>query len=598
VRKLAIGLLAAAAAISAGITSTAAAKRYSIERIDVDARVLADGRTEVTETLVYGFRGRFRYAFRDIPLAAGQSAEAIEVREGETVYARGAGEEPGTFRVEPRGRGLRVTWHYAARDERRAFTISYLFTGAVRKGSEIAQFYHQFVGADWDRPIGRVTARVHLAEPVAGAELSAWAHGPLWGEVFIEPDGSVQFGVENLPRRTFFEGRVAFPAELVRDAPLDPGTPRLEEIRAEESRWADEANRARAEAREIAGRRRPAVFLSLAIAALGLAASFVLFRAAAWPHRVTPTIAPGERPADRAPAIVARLVHGSLDARALGATIADLARRGHLSIEEDRSERRWYRPGPRYWLRLESNPSDRLEPFEADLLAFLRRVAASGQRIDLGQLASESRRAGESVTRWFGAWKQLVHHAAAEFDPFEPWPRGAIGVNVAIGLVLIASGIALASWSRTPEALVAPAVGGVLVALFSLGFRRRSESGQREYLAWKAWARRIRREQKAGIVPDWSAAAWGSAFPLAIALGVSKEFAGLISRLPEDRAVVYYPWYLGAFGGDGAGGGGLGTALGSFAATLTSAQSSGVGAGGGATGGGGGGSGGGGGGAG
>lgn len=594
-RKLAVGILAFVAVVAGGATGSRADKRFSVERIDVDALVLADGRTEVTETIVYDFRGRFRYAFRDIPLAPGQSVDAVEVREGTTPYARGAEEEPGTFQVETTDRGVRVTWHYAARDERRAFTLGYLFSGAVLRGDETAQFYHQLVGSGWDRRIGAVSARVRFAEPTAGAALSAWAHGPLWGSVSIEPDGSVRFDVENLPKRTFFEGRVAFPPDLVPAAPVDPRAPDLATIREQEARLAEEANRARAEAREVAGRRGPAILLSLAIAALALGASFVLFSANAWPHRVTPTIAPGERPADRPPALVARLVHGSVDARALGATIADLARRGHLSIEEDRSEKRWYRPGPRYWLRVESNPADRLAPFEADLLAFLRRAAGTGRRIDLTQLASDARQAGESVTRWFSSWRNLVHEAEPGGGPFEPWPGVAIGINVAIGLLTIAAGIALAVWSRHPAALVAPAIAGTFVGLFSLAFRRRSEGGQRDYLAWKAWAARVKNEQKAGVLPTWTAAAWGSAFPLAIALGVSKEFSQLVSRLPQEQAGIYYPWYAGAFGAGG--GGGLGAALGAFAATVSSPQSSGVGAGGGATAGGGGGSGGGGGGA-
>ena len=43
-----------------------------------------------------------------------------------------------------------------------------------------------------------------------------------------------------------------------------------------------------------------------------------------------PAQAPGVRPSDRPPALVARLVHGAVAARALGATIADLARRGQV----------------------------------------------------------------------------------------------------------------------------------------------------------------------------------------------------------------------------------------------------------------------------
>ena len=586
----------AVAALFAAASPALADKRYGVPQVDVDALVLPDGRVGVVETIVYDYRGSFRYAYRDIPLAPGQDADGIEVAEAGVVYAPGVGEEPGTFRVERRDQGLRVTWYYRARDERRAFTLTYTFTGAVKRGAEVAQFYHQLVGADWDRTIGAVTARLRFAEPVAAADLRAWAHGPLSGSVRIEPDGSVRFEVAPLPRHTFFEGRVVFPPAAVPGLATSADGPRLDAILAEEARWADEANRARAEAREVAGRRRPALLIAGVLAALGLAASLVLYRRSAWPHAVTPTLAPGERPSDRPPALVARLVHGVVDARALGGTIADLARRGHLAIAEDRADVAWYRPRPHYWMRLAANPSDRLAPFEADLLAFLRRVASSGQEIDLGDLQGAARRSGERITSWFSGWKALVAEADAGASDFEPRPTGAILANVAIAALLLAVGAALIPWTRSPLPALPALIGGVVVAALTGLFRRRTPEGQREYEGWKSWAARVKEHAKGGRVPPFAPGEWGTAFALAIGLGLSGEFAKLVGLLPREQAAGYYGWYAGAIGG-GDGGGGLGPALGSFAGAVTSAQSSGVGGGGGASAGGGGGSGGGGGGA-
>ena len=585
----------AAAMLVASVLPAFADKRYGVPQIDVDALVLPDGRVAIVETVIYDFRGSFRYAYRDIPLAPGESVDGIEVAEAGAVYGPGDGDEPGTFRVERTERGVHVTWYYRARDERRAFTLQYTFTGAVTRGPDIAQFYHQFVGAEWDRSIGAVTARLRFAEPVAAAELRAWAHGPLDGTVRIESGGSVRFEVAPLPRHTFFEGRAVFPSSAVPGLAARAAGPRLDAILAEEERWADEANRARAQAREVAGRRRPALIIGGVLAALGVAASLVLYRRSAWPHAVTPTLAPGERPSDRAPALVAALVHGMVDARALGGTIADLARRGHLSIAEDRADVTWYRSRPHFWMRLAANPSDRLAPFEADLLAFLRRVASSGQEVDLGDLQAAARRSGERITDWFTGWKKLVAEADAAHPSFEPRPTGAMLANAAIAALLLATGAALAAWTRDPAPALPALIGAGVVAVLTALFRRRTPEGQREYLGWKAWAVRVKEHAKGGRVPPFAPGEWGTAFALAIGLGVSKEFAALVSLLPREQAAGYYGWYAGAIaGGDG---GGLGPALGSFAGVVTSAQSSGVGAGGGASAGGGGGSGGGGGGA-
>ncbi len=600
-RQLVLGAIAAAALLAA-VSPAFADKKYSVPEVDVDALVLADGRTSFVETIVYDYRGSFRYAYRDIPLAPGQSIDRIEVAEAGVPYAPGDGEEPGTFRVERKPDTVHVTWYYRARDERRAFTLSYTFTGAVTRGPEVAQFYHQFLGDDWDRTIGAVTARLRFAEPVAASDLRAWAHGPLYGAVRIEPEGSVRFDVAPLPRRTFFEGRAVFPPSAVPGLAESADGPRLDAILAEEGRWADEANQARAQAKAVAARRRPALIISGVLAALGLAASFVLFRRSAAPHAVTPTQAPGERPSDRPPALVARLVHGTVDARALGATIADLARRGHLSISEDRADVSWHHSTPHYWMRLTPRASDRLAPFESELLDFLRRLGASGQQIDLGDLQGAARRSGERITSWFPGWKALVDEADAGHPAFEPRPTGAIAANLGIAALLLTTAAALIAWTRAPAPALPALIGGVVVAVFTIAFRRRTREGQREYDAWKAWAARVKQESKSGLAPRFAAGEWGTAFALAIGLGVSKEFAALVDRLPREQAAGYYGWYAGAIaGGDGSGGaggaGGLGTALGSFAGIVASAQSSGVGAGGGASGGGGGGSGGGGGGA-
>nr|MCU0231491.1 DUF2207 domain-containing protein [Acidobacteriota bacterium] len=394
-------IVLAAALLGIAAAPARADKRYAVEQLDVDALVLADGRVAVTETVVYDFRGRFHFAYREVPLRPGESLDAVEVSEAGVAYVEGAGEEPGTFRTERRDGGVRVTWFYRAKDERRSFTLSYAFTGAVQRGPEVAAFYHKFVGDEWDRSIGAVTARLRFSEPVAAGDLRAWAHGPLHGAVQIEPAGSVRFEVAPLPKRTFFEGRVVFPpAAVPRLAERDDG-PLLDAILAEEAGWAEEANRAREQARLVAARRRPALIISFVLAALGLAGSFALYRAAARPHAVTPRVAPGERPSDRPPALVAKLVHGTVDARALGATIADLARRGHLTIAEDRADVTWYRSQPHYWVRLAGNPADRLAPFESELLAFLRRIASAGREVDLADLQGAARRSGERVSTWF-----------------------------------------------------------------------------------------------------------------------------------------------------------------------------------------------------
>ena len=61
-----------------------------------------------------------------------------------------------------------------------------------------------------------------------------WGHGPLHGNVSKEGANRVVWEIEDLPRRTFLEGRVTFPAQLVPEAANLSGREGLPGILAEE----------------------------------------------------------------------------------------------------------------------------------------------------------------------------------------------------------------------------------------------------------------------------------------------------------------------------------------------------------------------------
>ena len=93
-------------------------------------------------------------------------------------------------------------------------------------------------------PRDHVRVTVHLPAGVTRDQVRAWAHGPLWGNVAIEPDASVVMTVDPLPAATFVEGRILFPAAALAKAKPTAGA-RLAAVLAEEKKLADQANRDR-----------------------------------------------------------------------------------------------------------------------------------------------------------------------------------------------------------------------------------------------------------------------------------------------------------------------------------------------------------------
>ena len=110
------------------------------------------------EVLTYDFDGRFSFAYRDIPRDADVRIEDVRVSENGVEYRQEDSEDPGTFAMTREGRSTRITWRYSANRERRTFTVSYRLRGEVKKYADTAELYYKFVGEQWDRPIGRVTA--------------------------------------------------------------------------------------------------------------------------------------------------------------------------------------------------------------------------------------------------------------------------------------------------------------------------------------------------------------------------------------------------------------------------------------------------------
>ena len=220
-------------------------------------------------------------------------------------------------------------------DTTATFTMRYRALGAVTRWSDVGRLYWKFIGATWDVPMDDVEVSIELPKGVTQDEVRAWAHGPLYGTVTIEPDASVVLAVSPLPAMTMVEARVTFPAEALPGA-LQINQPRLDLILAEEQAWADEANAERERLEKEQQKARQGRWLAVALGARssGSPFFFLYFR---YGREYKPTL-PGEYfrdiPADLPPSIVSYLwTMGDLPHSAITATIVDLARRGVVRIE-------------------------------------------------------------------------------------------------------------------------------------------------------------------------------------------------------------------------------------------------------------------------
>jgi hypothetical protein len=174
VAALALSLLTALV-----LPGVARADSFSLLQADVAVDVQQDGSLGVSERLEVAFSGDYFFGYRDIPLRAGESLVNPTVVERGVAFRRGTQTslepgQPGTYGVERRGDTVRIVWYFNARDQTRAFTISYTLRGVAVAYDDVVDVNVKVWGDQWAQPLYRLVG----IESAPGAILKAWAS--LW----------------------------------------------------------------------------------------------------------------------------------------------------------------------------------------------------------------------------------------------------------------------------------------------------------------------------------------------------------------------------------------------------------------------------------
>jgi uncharacterized membrane protein len=606
-------LAASLAVLLLAAPTLAQTKRYSVDQIAVDALVVPDGGLDVQEDLAYRLVGSFSFAYREIIGAPSQITQ-VAVSENGTPYVPGGSraKDPGTFEVAQHSGSTRITWYFQAKDATRTFHLSYRFTGAIRRHSDVAELYHKFVGDDWDRPIGAAHVTLRFPTTVPESDLRAWAHGPLNGTVTLA-DSAVHFDVAPLPRRTFWEGRVLFPPAIVSALAANDTAPQLSAILAEEQTFADQANadrrRQQQRSRDAATRAetratlmRPFFAVSLGLVLAGLLVWVFAYSHYGRTHAVEVRAPSSEPPSNHPPAIVSYLMTRQVSAAAMVATLLDLAQRRILSIGETEQVSHGFfgeKTRTDYTFTVMRSLVDTARPFERNLIEFLLKEAGSDDTFSMSAIQKAAARHHSRFYKWFRGWGKEVREAAQSFDFFEPYNGGAIALVVLTGAAIALAGVLLSVLSVSPAGM--PAIlGGFVVACLATALRRRTPSGQRLFEEWSAFRHQLRGISQSMEQIDLPPQQWGQYVALAIVFGMHKRLLPHLRPQNASGDPVFPEWYSGystpgtSFAHQMSS---FSTSMSAMVTSVSTSMSSAAGAGGGASAGGGGGSGGGGGGA-
>jgi uncharacterized membrane protein len=518
-------------------------KHFRIENADVRVEVQPDASLHVTEQLEFHFTGDFSGAYRDIPLAAGVSAQNVSVAEDGEAYRPGGNtvlgsyDLPGTFGAEqlrlsgedggPTG-GFRVVWHYQALDETRTFQIDYDVEGAARAYSDVVDVPWAVWGAQWEFWLDELDAEIVLAD---GTEepLEAWLRPRKLG---VDPEvgeGSASVEVERLPAQEETVLRAVFPRDAfasVAGAAARPG-PGLETVEAEEADVDDDESLADEFASFVGNN---IVLLEVVWTLLVVGAAMVLYmRSRESRSPVTGYLS--EPPEDIPPALAYAIAEeGAFDDRLVLATLLDLVDRGYY---EGRAS-----AGEELDLRLDI-PEERpdledLTDYEHDTLKFFDGLLEGGPG-DLGKLKD---RVPEHSASWRSKWESLRESIDQAEEGQIGWDRDLTSARSLLALVAVAGYvvIGLAYWDRTHLVAIpifATLAGLLFIYLFpSSALRRLDKDSRDRHAAWNAFARWTGDFPRLSDDPPATLKLWRRILVYAVAFGTAEKVIAS-GRIPE-----------------------------------------------------------------
>ena len=597
------------AAAFAGLTAgPAAAKDFSVTTVDIDATVRPNGNLRVHETRVLDFIGDFSFVYWDLS-AKGSSGIDVTAASGPGLDGSGSipyeptqdpsARTPGTYFVsgaEP----VRVELFFSVADTAAQFSVDYVARDAAKRWDDVAELYWQFVGDQATVPADHVRVTVHLPAGVTREQVRAWAHGPLWGNVSIEPDASVVMTVDPLPAGTFVEGRILFPATALAKATPTAGA-REAAVLAEEKTWAGEANRSRLWARfkvilwSAVGFGFPLVALVLVLV---LYIKYgrepqTQFQAQYWRDIPQPPLPP---------ALVGFIWRmGSVGRDDATATLLDLVNRKVLDIERVtvHKDRLFGKDDTiTYQLTLHDERLEELLPYERQLVTFLFHEIAGSPVLVLSELRDLAKKHRTAFAKGYSSWTTMVTEegkrrkyldAAADRMAFAGAALAFVGA-VAAGAAGVFSGW-LWFFAGIPVCVV--------LVYVSRRIKRRSQEAAELHAQYAALERYLKDFGRLQEKPPDAVVLWEAFLVYAVVFGIADEVTRAMTvKVPEvigDPAfrTSYFLWF--AVPGDGgmAAFSEMHQSFNAAVSVATSSSSSGSGGGGGFSGGGGGGGGGG-----
>jgi uncharacterized membrane protein len=597
VTVLATGAVLAGLALAP--TRALASGNYSIPDCAITSAIASNGDLTVRVDQTFRFDGSFTRVYWTLPTAGTSGIRVLGVADGATKLPRTdlPGSPSGTYRVTDEGADVLVEAYGAFAQRTTTLTLDYRALRAATRWADTGELYFKFIGDTWSVPMGNVSVAIAPPPGVTAGEVRAWAHGPLYGTVSIPSNALVLLRVAPLPAHTMVEARVAFPASALTGLPQST-EPQLQTILSQEKAWADQANAERQRARDELARKRllrnVGLALGIVLGLAGLAFFVIMYRRYGVEYKSS---LPGEYyrdiPADLPPAAVQYLWRtGSIDDKAITATLLDLANKGVLRIDQVSEEEHGFlhdKQTVTYRLTRDPSRTGALDPGAAALLSLLFDTVGDRDQLLVSGLREYAKSHRREFVEGHKGWKTAAMNTAEAYAFFDASSRRAARVVAGVGFGVLVVSVLLVFVTTSVWALLALPAGIVLI-VGTKAVNRRTRDAEELYAKYHGLYRYMKDFGRMQEKPPTAVVLWEQYLVLATVFGIADEVIRdmkvVVPEVVDDPAFRATYWWVAVPHG------GMPSFTAAFsqsmaAAVASSTASSGSGAGGGFSGGGG-----------
>lgn len=477
-------------------------RSFQIDEVTVHARIDGDGDMHVAEVDTYHFDGAFNGIIVDL-----DSSKSDGIDDFQAFEVSGQQDIPLRSELSSDGDRLQYKVYSQSEDESKVFRFTYTVKNVVQVYADTAELYWKFFDERNPSTLETVNIDIELPDGVRRDEVAAFGHGPPQGVVELENNGNVRYRVSPLPPEELLEVRILFPGSYVPDSTRISPDFMLDAIKEEERNWADKSG-------------DESVYGALALLIANLIAGiYVKFGRTYKPEWKGDYYR--ELPGDVTPAVVAYLMEYRVKPKDLMATMADLVRKKYVDMQVAKGGDQ-----KDYAFRLLDNRRDGLQPHETMLIDwFFGEMGRAGKVSLLGirKYAKSKENANAFNERW-SKWQDEVAQVAHRLGYIDnqKWLRRLVQITIIVQFFGL--------WFLAPEDWRWLMFCSLPLLFFIPKSRRRTRTGQTEFVKWNAFKRFLRDYSRIASREPMAVHLWEHYFVYAVPLGEAKKMI-TITRL-------------------------------------------------------------------